>query len=340
MNIRILTKNRIFTETKSEMCHGSTVLPMENCILSAWFAGSYEGADDVAIKISRYTDGCWSVPRVIKYCSEPHWNPVLADLGNGRTALYFKVGREIKTWRTIVCYSDDQGDTWSTPEELVPGDRGGRGPVRCKIIRLSDGSLLAPASLERDGVWEAFADRSEDNGRTWLQSNLIRIESLDYTTNQNTALEKNIEVSEQSFHGRGVIQPTLWESDPGRIHMLLRSTEKRIFRSDSSDFGKSWCDAYPTELPNPNSGIDVLKLDDGTLVLVYNPVAENWGPRTPLSMAVSRDNGISWSKLFDLENGDGEFAYPALAVYGDIMHLTYTWKRMTIAYWQFELQRG
>lgn len=338
MDYKVLFKGEIFPETTDEMCHGSTVLPMENYILSAWFAGSREGADDVAINFSKYADGIWCAPRVIKYCSEPHWNPVLTNLGNGRLALYFKVGREIKTWRSMVCYSYDQGDSWSTPEELVPGDRGGRGPVRCKIIRLSNGSLLAPASLERDGVWEAFTDRSDDNGRTWRQSNLIRIEEQDEIKGENTPLDKKIEVSEQSFHGRGVIQPTLWESSPGRVHMLLRSTEKCIYRSDSDDFGKSWCKAYQVELPNNNSGIDVVKLDDDALMLAYNPVAENWGPRSPLSLAVSKDNGKNWAKLIDLDSGEGEFSYPALTIHEGIIHLTYTKKRRTIAYWQIELK--
>lgn len=340
MKHEALFRGFIFPEIPNEMCHGSTVLPVGDCVLAAWFAGSREGEDDVAIKVSKFVNGQWRVPQVIKLCSEPHWNPVLTDLGNGKLALYFKVGRKIESWRTMVCYSDKLGDTWSLPVELVPGDRGGRGPVRCKIIRLSNGRLLAPASLEKNGTWEAFVDRSDDNGRTWQQSNLIQIENHDYNLEQNIVMNKEIEVSEQSFHGRGVIQPTLWESAPGRVHMLLRSTEGRIYRSDSDDYGKSWCRAYPTELPNNNSGIDVVKIPDGTLILAYNPVAKNWGPRTPLSLAVSEDNGASWTKMLDLDSGDGEFSYPALTNEEDVLHLTYTWKRKTVAYWQIEIKRG
>lgn len=339
MKYNILHRGYIHQTLPSEMCHGSTILPIGSLVLSAWFGGSREGEDDVAIFLSKYVDQQWSAPRIIKHCSEPHWNPVLTYLGNDQIALYFKVGKEIKTWRTMVCYSFDQGDTWSPPEELVPGDRGGRGPVRCKIIRLSNGNLLAPASLE-NGIWEAFADSSADNGRTWKKSNLIQIDNEEYLRQENIISNKKIEVSEQSFYGKGVIQPTLWESSPGRVHMLLRSTEKLIYRSDSDDYGKSWCKAYPTGVPNNNSGIDVVKSDEEYLVLAHNPVGENWGPRTPMTLAVSIDNGVSWTKLLDLDDEDGEFSYPAIIVKDGVFHIAYTWKRKSIAYWQIEIQRG
>ena len=43
----------------------------------------------------------------------------------------------------------------------MPGDRGGRGPVKNKVIVLSDGTWLAGASLEPD-AWDVFVDRSGD----------------------------------------------------------------------------------------------------------------------------------------------------------------------------------
>src|SRR3546814_13002149 len=63
-----------------------------------------------------------------------------------------------------------------------------------------------------------------------------------------------------SAFGEGVIQPALWESAPGKVHMLLRSSAGVICRSDSEDYGKTWSPVYKTDLPNPNSGIDATKL--------------------------------------------------------------------------------
>ena len=68
-----------------------------------------------------------------------------------------------------------------------------------------------------------------------------------------------------------------------------------------------------TSLPNNNSGIDLVKVPDGRIFLLYNNVADNWGKRNPLTLAVSTDNGDTWENIMDLETDDpGEFSYPQL----------------------------
>ena len=337
MNYEILRREMICSRLPTAMCHASTVLPLpDGTVLSAWFGGSYEGEGDTSIWTARRADGVWSVPVPIAHVEEPHWNPVLQRLPDGAIRLYYKVGAVIAQWRTMVCASRDGGRTWDIPRALVPGAQsGGRGPVRSKVIQLSSGRLLAPNSTEL-GPWTAYADRSDDSGLTWTRSTPVLIQGL-RSDGTRTVQQSDVAVSEQSFHGRGVIQPTLWESSPGTVHMLLRSTEGSIYRSDSTDGGVSWCPPYDTGLPNNNSGIDLDRLPNGWLVLACNPVADNWGARTPMSLLVSRDNGVSWDKLLDLDSGKGEFAYPAVVASGPQLHVTYTWKRENIAYWQILL---
>jgi len=117
--------------------------------------------------------------------------------------------------------------------------------------------------------------------------------------------------------------------------MLLRSSAGVICRSDSEDYGKTWSPVYRTNLPNPNSGIDVTKLDDGTLVLIFNPDDENWGSRGEISLAVSEDNGKTWDPVIELEKGaeEDEYSYPSVISFGDTVAVTYTWKRERIAFW-------
>ena len=307
-------------------CHASTVVALDaRQHLVAWFAGSREGADDVAIWLARRTpDRGWSRPeKVADETGLPHWNPVLFRApGSDEIALFYKVGHQIPTWRTRVMRSADGGHTWSGPEDLVPGDEGGRGPVKNKPIVLADGTWVAPASIERTDTWDAFVDLSSDQGRTWRASGLV---PLDHDT----------------FPGKGVIQPALWESEPGQVHMLLRSTCGRVCRSDSTDAGRTWSPVRETSLPNNNSGLDLARLPDGRLVCVHNPVDVPWGPRTPLTAALSADDGHSWSPWLVLEGEqpriDGELSYPAVVADADGIVSTYTWQRRGIAYVRLDL---
>lgn len=318
-SVMMVAKDYVFGDERPfAQCHASTVLRTDDDkFLVAWFGGTHEKHDDVGIWLSKGVPGNWSAPvEVAKIREDAHWNPVLFQDPSGKIVLFFKVGKTIDFWETWYKESSDNGESWTEAKELVTGDKGGRGPVRNKPILVSDGSWLAPASNELKGVWNAFIDRSEDGGKTWVST-------------------KFLGVNRDSVPGEGVIQPALWESEPGKVHMLLRSSAGVICRSDSEDYGKTWSPVYPTNMPNPNSGIDITKLDNNTLVLIFNPDNKNWGSRSPISLAVSRDNGKEWDPIIELDRGteEDEFSYPSIISYGDTVAVTYTWQRQRIAFW-------
>lgn len=314
-------KEWIFTEKPTDSCHASTVLPLDNgTVVAAWFAGSSESDDDVKILTSvRGTDGKWGEP--IRVSADPnvaHWNPVLFQNDDGTITLYFKVGKDTEYWKTYYSVSTD-GKNWAAPRELVPGDNsGGRGPVKNKPIRLKNGTVLAPASTEIDDKYRCFVDISTDNGKTWNRT-------------------PEIDSTFLGFFKTPMIQPTLWESKDGSVHMFTRTKVGKIYRSDSYDGGKTWCSAYPTNLPNNNSGIDLDTDDSGRIFLVYNPVGIP-GIRTPLTLAVSTDDGKTFTKIKTFERGLAEYSYPAVVVKGDTIHITYTYERDYIAYWQIKIK--
>ena len=325
-------KELVMDGLPTAFCHASTIIKLRSGgLLCCWFGGSHEGEADVAIfGARRGATGSWSAPCKLADGVEANWNPVLFYREDGTLLLFYKEGQQIAHWRTFVRESQDDGHTWSAPAELVPGDAsGGRGPVRNKPIRLKSGRILAGGSTEH-GIWQAFADLSDDDGRTWRKSTPVMIKNLQYRQGERTA-ESDIAVSSQSFYGRGVIQPSLWQSADGSVHMLLRSSEGFVYRADSEDGGETWSEAYALPLPNNNSGLDLVRLEDGTLLLVCNPVAANWGMRSPLSLFISEDDGASWAKLCDLETAKGEFSYPAIIAQGDDVHISYTFDRKNIA---------
>ena len=321
--IKSAKKEFIFQKNeKAPSCHASTVLPLaDGTVLAAWFGGAHEGNNDVEIWVSkRDTEGNWSTPLSVSEGDNiAHWNPVLHLQESGRIILYYKHGETIPDWITRYIVSDDNGNTWSSPETLVPGDTsGGRGPVKNKCIRLKNGTVLGPASTEQNKKWIPFIDMSLDDGITWQFNGLME---------------------RPKYKGAYValIQPTLWESDEG-VHCLMRSNKGAIYRSDSHDNGLNWSKPARTRLPNNNSGIDCVKDDSGRLWLIYNPVDVNWGVRHPLSLAYSKDNGKHFTEVLVPEPGNGEFSYPAITCRDNTLYITYTYKRKQIVFWKIELE--
>ena len=336
MSKELVTHRELIMEhLPTDFCHASTIVKLRNGgLMCCWFGGSHEGEADVAIygarRVKSYLcgdaincnahSGC-GAPVKLADGASANWNPVLFYREDGTLLLFYKEGQQIANWRTMVMASRDDGSSWSAPAELVTGDvSGGRGPVRNKPIRLKCGRILAGGSTEH-GLWQAFADISDDDARTWHKSAPVVIENLQYQAGEKTA-ESSIAVSAQSFYGRGVIQP---------------SSEGFVHRADSTDEGESWSAAYPLTLPNNNSGLDLVALADGRLLLVCNPVAANWGMRSPLSLFMSEDDGHTWHKLIDLETEKGEFSYPAIIAQDHDVYISYTYDRKNIAVVQIKI---
>ena len=307
-------------------CHASTLEALEDGrIVCAWFGGTEEGADDVAIWLSIRDASGWSAPRMV--ASDPRfpaWNPVLfaprsadqpSGLTRGELLLFYRIGPNPREWWSYVMKSSDGGESWSEPAPLPAGLLG---PIKNKPIALADGTWLAPSSVETGTEWFAVIERSGDQGATWTPSDRLIVPG----------------------HPRGIIQPTLWESEPGHVHALMRSRGiGRIVRSDSSDGGRTWSEPRITDHPNNNSGIDAVKVHalarDGRkppIAMVWNPVTQG---RTPLVLSLSYDNGESWETLAVLEDEPGEFSYPAVISLPDGIALTYTWKRERIRFHRF-----
>ena len=315
--MRLEIKEQIFSleERKTPSCHASTIVQLSGGhLLAAWFGGRHEGANDVEIWCAQRDEQGWSSPRQASPASNlPCWNPVLYAEGE-RVTLWYKHGTPIPDWYTRTAESLDGGQTWVNDRELIPGDRtGGRGPVKNKPIRLKNGWLLAGASHETlEGVWLPFTEFSQDGGKTWIRSAYLRSEPA-----------------------AKLIQPTLWESESG-VHMLLRSGAGWIYKADSTDQGLTWSAAAPICVPNNNSGLDCVRLPDGRIALVCNPISDP-GLRTPVSLLLSEDDGNHFHKVMDLEDGEGEYSYPAVIWAGERLHITFTYRREQIMYCRVQL---
>ena len=295
----------IFEKAPFKECHASTVMEHEpGKLMAAWFGGDREGAKNVQIWASTFDGKKWSEPAVVgSEAGQPCWNPVLFKTAKGTLFLWYKAGPSPMTWTGFSRKSTDGGKTWTKPEMMPAGMWG---PVRAKPIQLKDGTILAGTSVESHRNWTPYVDRSTDDGATWLRSNAYPVPG--------------------KF---GQIQPTLTETDDGRVVAWMRSRDPRkVCRAESKDGGKTFTPAEETELPNPSTGLDVVKTGPGGLVLIYNHTPAG---RTPLSLAISLDDGKTWKKSQDLETEPGEYSYPAMILAADgILDITYTWRRTHI----------
>lgn len=320
--------------------HASTVVELKHGdVMAAWFAGSREGAPDVKIYGARLHNGAWSRPEVLASADGVAcWNPVLFHTRDGRLWLYYKYGTHPSTWKGARRWSDDEGRTWSKIEDLPEGILG---PIKDKPLVLPDGTIVSGSSVE-NGKWNAWIERSTDNGKTWTKFGPITVpagEDVPGAAAIAAAEEKQgppvdgirTKVYPPSRTTVGIIQPSVvWMSGKHlRFFARSRTRAARIAVADSWDDGKTWTQAHFIDLPNPNSGIDAVRLKDGRIVLAFN---NSYNKRTPLNLAVSRD-GEHFHVFKTLEDGPGQYSYPAIiqTANGDLL-TTYTWRRELIKF--------
>ncbi|MEL6106235.1 MAG: exo-alpha-sialidase [Planctomycetota bacterium] len=311
----LLRSEFIYTKAPTPECHASTICETSRGLVTAWFGGTKEGRKDVGIWTSYHDGSRWSSPKQVatgvqhEDLQYPCWNPVLYQPpGDGPTLLFFKVGPNPRAWWGEMMVSYDRGRTFRERRRLPEGIDG---PVRCKPMLLDDGSLLCGSSTENNG-WRVHFERVALEGGLpsgpWSRIGPI-----------NDASKFN------------AIQPTLLRHADGRLTALCRTKEKVIATTTSTDGGKTWSRLKATDLPNPNSGIEVVSLRDGRHLLIYNhvPSTDNgWGRRGLLNLAIS-DDGEVWKSVGVLEQEQREeFSYPAIIQTDDgLVHATYTWKR-------------
>jgi predicted neuraminidase len=295
----------IYEDAPFPSCHASTIAETETDLVAAWFGGTREKNPDVGIWVARRGETGWSKPvEVVNGVQSaelryPCWNPVLFQPSDGPLLLFYKVGPSPSSWWGELKTSDDGGLTWSKARRLPEGFLG---PVKDKPIELAGGGLLCPSSTEHDR-WRVHVEWTGDLGHTWHSSGPL---------NQGTKY--------------GAIQPTILQYGK-TLQILCRSRQGMIVQARSNDEGRSWSKLSPTNLPNPNSGIDGVTLRDGRALLVYNHTTRG---RSPLNVATSRD-GRAWEMVSVLETQPGEYSYPAVIQSSDgRIHITYTWKRKRI----------
>lgn len=275
-------------------------------LLAAAYAFSYETSEDTVILTARFEGGAWSAPSVaVDLPGIAVGNPVLWAEG-GLIQLYYVVLHGASWTEAVICVkeSSDGGLTWG-PSRVVHPQRGLM--TKTRPLRVGT-SLILPVYDER----------------TWCSHVLVQDQSQPGGSHAEWHL-----YGDTTSRGK-TIQPAVVQLPDERLFMLSRSPKGSIYESFSYNRGFSWTASQPTALPNPNSGVELLSLASGALLLVYNPAASG---REQLALATASTTHLRWSAPLLVEDGAGEYSYPFAIQTGDgTVHLLYTEQRTHIVH--------
>lgn len=299
---------------------GSFVTLRDGRILFAYtrFTGG-TGDHDAAAVVGRYSsDGgrTWSGEDTPIVEGEGAMNVMsvsLLRLQDGRVALFYLRKNSVTDCLPCMRYSRDEGKTWSDPAVCVPAE-GYYVLNNDRVVQLRSGRIVLPVAYH-PAVGGQFGSRgiamaflSDDGGVTW-RSSKTRLES-------------------SSPDRAGFQEPGVVELKDGRVMMFIRTQLGSQYLSYSTDGCDTWSEARASGILSPLSPASMERIPStGELLMVWNDHADvdetfrasrtSGGKRTPLTVAISRDEGRTWiHKRNLLDDPDGWYCYTAIHFHG------------------------
>ncbi len=326
--------------------HAPALLALANGdVLCCWFAGSFEGAPDVSIICSllKKDSGKFTDPvQISKDPERSEQNPSLFNGPDGAVWCMYTAQKARTEGKDNMQYTSqvrlqksfDGGLTWSNYVTVF--EREGTF-ARQPIVVLKSGRWIFGNWICTDSAAGLSGDPtvfkiSDDEGKSW----------------------KEVAMPESA----GRVHANVVELEDGHLAAFMRSREADfVYRSESLDNGDTWSVPVPTSLPNNNSSISAIKLQDGRIAIACNPTCTRdpqkgkaaWpGLRCPVAVAISEDEGKTFPLIRNFEQGEGyvgalnrtnnrQYEYPYLMQTDDgMLHLAYAARnRQCIEYQTF-----
>ncbi len=278
-------------------------------------AGSGDhAAAHLAARRSEDNGATWSKQDTVVVSNEGKWNIMsvsLLQLASGDIALFYARKNSLSDCRPLMHISKDEAKSWSDPIECMTDQVGYYVLNNDRAVQLRagkyNGRLLLPVSLHNLPGWkkpdwngEVMCYLSDDQGKTWRRSRST--------------------LKAISPEGRRWItqEPGVVQLKDGRLMLFARSNAGCQLVSYSEDGGDTWSPFQTSSLKSPVSPCTIERIPQtGELVAVWNDHrhvdAAHRGKRTPLTVAVSRDEGRTWSESITLfDSPHGWYCYTAL----------------------------
>lgn len=226
----------------------------------------------------------------------------LLRLKNGKIALVYARKNSLSDCIPQLRISEDEGKTWTDPKAIIQDRKGYFVVNNDRIVQLKSGRILVPVSLHKtpETPWKNKGTiqcyYSDDNGMSWHAGDSVLTPDSIITQ-----------------------EPGLLELKKGKLMVYMRASGGAQYQSFSEDEGLTWTMAEPAAIPSPISPASIKRIPGtGDLLLVWNNNGAS-GPgyfkskRSPLTIAVSKDEGKSWQKIKNIEDDpDGMFCYTAI----------------------------
>lgn len=212
-------------------------------------------------------------------------------------------------WR---CYSKDDGRTWVGRQMIWKGYTGATNG----LIETTSGHILMPFSyvIPHPGRLVSACLVSGDGGETWQ-------------------LGSHIDLGGHGDHA-GALEPAVIQLTDGRVWMLIRTTKGCFWQAFSNDNGMTWSEAAPTPIASPSAPCHITRLQSGRIALAWNNTMRTTKARDTLSLALSDDDGKSWTKPMECARAE-QVSYPFILEVrpGLLMvgcnHVQAGWKRVS-----------
>lgn len=272
------------------------------------YSGTSGGDHDNAYLAARYSDNngrTWSSTSEKIIGQEGKMNIMsvsLLRLQNGEIALFYLRKNSITDCIPMIRISDDEAKTWSDPQPCITDREGYFVLNNNRVIQLQNGRLVfavamhqSPGEAKFSSTGRLWSYYSDDNGRSWKSGKEV-------------------------LNPEGIVtqEPGLVEMNNGDILMLIRSNAGVQCISCSSDKGETWSPLERSNIRSPLSPASIERIPStGDLLLVWNNNGgedmSRKGNRTPLTMAISKDEGKTWGKAKNIENDpEGWYCYTAI----------------------------
>jgi hypothetical protein len=218
----------------------------------------------------------------------------------------------------LLAMTTTDGSHWSEPLDLGIPIVPNHGPQRTSSGRLIiSGNISYPYTEDPEGL------------SGWTQTGI-------YATEWAAEVVDDSEYIHQLYGKMGwptmLCEGSFFQTDDGKLHMLLRSTERRLWITTSEDDGASWSPPQPTSFPDSNTKFHFGRLPDGRFYYVGSPVPD--GRRNPLVVSVSED-GVRFDKhtvlcdapcerRFEGMHKGGDYGYPHTLVHDGWLHVIFS----------------